>query len=443
MSLLERLFQLEERGSTVGREARGALATFLTMSYIVVANPAILQAAGIPFDAAMACTALAAGLCCLLMGLVANFPVALASGMGLNAVIAFQIAKLTGSWQTAMGLIVLDGLVVLALVLCGLREAMMHAIPRDLRRAIGAAIGLFIALIGLVNARLVVVPQGTLAELARNPSSTLPPVTYGSISAPDTAVAVFGLCLTAWLLARRIRGAIVLGIAASTGLALALGVTHLPSGFAWPNFSILFQADVASALKLQFIPMLLAILLVDFFDTLGTITAVSESAGLQDAQGRIPRLREILIVDSMSASIGGFCGASSVTCYIESAAGVAEGARTGLHSVFVGLMFLACILAAPVAGMIPQAATAPALILVGFLMCAPIARIDFEQLDEAIPAFITLVTLPFTYSITHGIGYGFITFVVIKVLSLKFREVHPLMAGAAALFLGYFAFGAF
>jgi AGZA family xanthine/uracil permease-like MFS transporter len=440
-SLLNRWFDLAGRGTTLQRELRGAFATFLTMSYILFVNPSILQAAGVPFDSAVACTALAAGVCCLLMGTLANFPIALASGMGLNAVVAYQVAQRAGSWQVAMGLVFWDGVIVLLLVLCGLREAVMRAIPRDLRRAIGAGIGLFIAFIGAVNARIVIVPAGTLFELQKNPRALLPPVTFGSLAELDTLVAITGLILTAFLLARKVRGALIIGIAASTLLALALGQPQLPFELRLPSFTNAFQANVLGALQLKLMPFLFAILMVDFFDTLGTVTAISDQGELTDKEGHIPNLRRVLLIDAVSASIGGLLGASSVTCYIESAAGVAEGARTGLHSIFVGLLFLVAIFLAPVAGIVPPAATAPALMVVGFLMVLQIARIDFAQLETALPAFITLVLLPFTYSIAHGIGYGFIAYTLIKVLSGKFREVHLLMYGTSAAFAAYFILG--
>ena len=422
-------------------ELRGAGATFLTMSYILFVNPAILSAAGVPFHSAVACTAAAAGLSSVLMGLFANFPIALASGMGLNAVVAYQVARDAGSWQTAMGLIVLEGLLVLLLVLVGLREAVLNAIPRDLRRAIGVGIGLFIAFIGLVNARLVVGPGGTVALLAKDPSATMPPVTYGSLRSPDTAVALAGLLATAYLMVRRVKGAILLGIFAGTILGLLAGIAHPPKSFEAPSFANAFQADLAGAATLRLLPLLLAVMLVDFFDTLGTVTAISEQAGLHDEAGRIPKVRRILLADAAAASLGGLFGASSVTSYVESAAGIAEGARTGLHSVFVGLMFGLAIFAAPIAGVVPAAATAPALILVGFLMCLEIGKIDFRRFDTGIPAFVTLATLPFTYSISHGIGYGFLTYTLLQVLSGRFRQVHPLMYGVSAAFAAYFLWG--
>jgi AGZA family xanthine/uracil permease-like MFS transporter len=439
MSSLSAFFQLQQRGSTVGRELRGAVATFLTMSYILFVNPDILSKANIPFGPAIACTALAAGICSILMGLIGNFPIALASGMGLNAVVAFAVTPAAGSWQAAMGLIVLDGIVTLLLVLAGLREAVLHAIPRDLRLAIGAGIGLFIAFIGLVNARLVIVPPGTIFALSKDPHLTLPPVTAGHIRDPVTAVAAIGLVITAVLIAGKAKAALIIGILATTLIGFAFRITHLPEKLEWPTFApVAFHADVLGALKWHLMPLLFAVIMVDFFDTLGTASAIAEEAKLIDARGRIPGIRRILMVDSLSAAIGGMLGASSVTSYIESAAGVAEGARTGLHSVFVGLMFLLAIFLAPVAGIVPAAATAPALILVGFLMISQIARIDYTHADTAIPAFVTLITIPMSYSIAHGIGYGFITFVAIKVLTGRFREAHPLMYITAAAFVAQF-----
>lgn len=439
---MHRLFALDERRTDVRTELRGAVSTFLTMAYILVANPSILAAAGVPFGPAVASTALAAGLSCILMGLYANFPLALASGMGLNAVIAYQVAGQVGGWRTAMGLVVLDGALILLLVLTGLREAVMDAIPRDLRRAIGAGIGLFIAFIGAVNAKLVVVPAGTIAVLGKDPGAVLPPVTYGTLRTPDAALALVGLVATSALFVWRVRGALLLGILSTTVLGAVLGLVKLPERWEAPSLELLGQADVAGALRLEYVPLLLSFVMVDFFDTLGSVTAVSEQAELVDARGRVPRIRRILAVDSIAAAIGGLCGASSVTSYVESAAGVAEGARTGLSTVAVGVLFLLAIFAAPLCALVPLAATAPALILVGFLMCAPLARIDWSDPETAIPAFVTLVTLPMTYSISHGIGYGFVVYVAIKLLVRKPREVHPLLYVVAAAFAAYFILGA-
>jgi AGZA family xanthine/uracil permease-like MFS transporter len=404
------------------------------MAYILFVNPIILAGSGMPPEVVKslsACTALAAGICCILMGFASNFPIALASGMGLNAVVA-GIAIRAHSWQIAMGLIVLDGLVTLLLVASGLREAVMNAIPRSLRLATGAGIGLFIALIGLVNAKIVIATG--------IPGAPLGP---GSWRTHETTVALIGLLVTIVLMARRITGAIVIGILVTTAVAFPFGVAHWPGEFPLPSFHAAFQADVIGALKWPAMPPLLfAVIMVDFFDTLGTATAIAEEADLIDERGRIPGIRALLLVDSISAAIGGMLGVSSVTCYIESASGVAEGARTGLHSVFVGLLFLVAIIAAPLAGVVPATATAPALILVGFFMLSHIGGLDFDNLEDAIPAFVTLLTIPLTYSIAHGIGYGFITHTAIKVLSGKFREVHVLMYLVAAAFAAYFLFSA-
>jgi len=393
-------FQLNERGSTITREFRGAIATFLTMAYILFVNPDILTGGGVPRDSAVACTALAAGICCLIMGLFANFPIATAPGMGLNAVVAFGIVPAVVSygfapretaWHIAMGVIVLDGIVMLILVLAGFREAVMRAIPRDLRLATGAGIGLFIALIGLENAKLIV----------RHPQTL---VTAGNVRDPTAAIALTGVIITAVLMARKITGAILLGIAVTTAIAIACGFAHSNTRFAAPDFSNAFRADVIGAMHWKLMPLLFAVLMVDFFDTLGTATAIGEQAGLIDTRGGVINIGRILITDSLAASIGGSLGASSVTAYIESASGVAEGARTGLHTVFVGALFLACVFAAPIAGIVPPSATAPALILVGFLMIGQMAGVDWKDLTTTIPVFLTLIMIPLTYSIAHGIG---------------------------------------
>jgi AGZA family xanthine/uracil permease-like MFS transporter len=427
MKLPNLLVDVKGRRSTVSAELRGAIATFLTMAYIIPANANILaNAVGAPNKHALtACTALAAGVCCILMGVIANFPIALAAGMGLNAMVAFSLSKATGSWQAAMGLVVLDGVVVLLLVLLGAREAVLNAIPRDLRLAIGAGIGLFIALIGLVNCGMVKPHPVTV-------------MTYGELRDPKTGVAMIGLLLTAVLMAWRVVGALIIGIAATTAIAFAFDLTNWPRDWGWPKFSVAFHADLRTALNPKFLPLLFAIVMVDFFDTLGTATAIADEAELHDPSGRIPGVRRLLVVDSISASIGGLFGVSSNTSYIESAAGIAEGARTGLHSVFVGVLFLLAVFLAPLAAVVPQAATAPALVLVGFLMMKQTAAIDFDRLESALPAFITLITIPVTYSIAHGVGYGFIAYVAVNVLRLRLREVHPIMYVVAAAFAAFF-----
>lgn len=442
MKMLNRFFRIDDRGSTVVKELRGGVATFLTMAYILAANPAILSAAGVPTQPAIVCTALAAGICCIAMGLIGNVPLALASGMGLNAFIAFTAAPAMGSWQAAMGLVVLDGLIVLVLVAAGLREAMLDAIPIDLRRAMAAGIGLFVALIGCVNAGLVM-----------SSGMPVPPVQPGEFSEAAVLITLGGVVLTGVLLVRKVPGAILIGIiVCGAALHFSSGAETRP-GEAGETFvlvsfpdldglkQLVGQADMKAAMQLSFLPLLLTLLMVDFFDTLGTVTAIGDQADLKDDQNRIIGLRRILAVDSASAAIGGFFGVSSVTSYIESASGVSEGARTGLHSVVVGLLFLLCIFAAPLVAILPAAATAPALIVVGFLMAESITKIDFTNTDTGIPAFMTILLIPLTYSISHGIGYGLLVYVAMQVVTLKFKEVHPLLYGASAVFAVAFLWG--
>ncbi len=430
------LIDVRGRRTTIGAELRGAVATFLTMAYILPVNAGILSAVmgSRLAPALVATTALAAGICCILMGVFANVPIALASGMGLNALVAFTLAKEAGSWQTAMGMVVVDGIAILALVLLGLREAVMRAIPHELRLAVGAGIGLFIALIGLSNAGIVL--QGVPAPPVG------PLLAPGDLHQKATFVAALGLILTAALMAWRLKGALLIGILATTAIAFACGIAHLPEqGFSRPTFAgVAFHADVGGALHWKFAPLIFAIMMVDFFDTIGTASAIAEEGELADERGNIPGVRRLLIVDSLAASIGGLLGVSSNTCYIESATGVAEGARTGLHTVFVGALFLIAIVLAPLVAVIPAAATAPALILVGFFMMRQIAEIDFDQLDVSIPAFITLLTIFATFSIAHGIGFGAIAFVAIRVLTFKPHKVHPLMYAVTAAFVAYFIF---
>lgn len=422
-------FRIEERGSSIATEVRAGFTIFLTMAYILFVNPMILKNAGIPFEACVVSTAVAAGISCIVMGVFTNFPLALASGMGLNSVLAFSvILKHKVSWQVGMGLIVLDGLVVLTLVLVGLREAVMNAIPSSLKHATAVGIGLFLSFIGFLNGGIVVI----------NPDTMLP--SPGALATPNAAVAAVGLLIIAILVSLKIRGGILIGILVNTAIAFALGVAHAPSSvFSAPDFSLIGKADVGGAFTPVLLPLLIGIIIVDFFDTLGTVTAIGYQAKLSSEDGRIENANRILGVDALAAAIGGFCGASSVTSYIESAAGVSEGGRTGLTPVVTGLFFLTAVFIAPFAGIVPKEATAPALVIIGFMMMESISAIDFSNHVEAIPAFLTFLAMPFTYSISHGIGFGFISFVVLKVVSGKASEVHPLMYGVALVFALSFA----
>ncbi len=435
---MEKFFKIKERGSSVSTELMAGLTTFLTMSYIIFVNPGILEAAGIPFPAALTATCLGAALMTIMMGLIANRPLALASGMGLNAVVAFSLVLGLGlDWRVAMSIVFAEGIVILVLVLAGLREAVMNAIPVNLRRAIGVGIGLFIAFIGLKGGGLVVTNEATLIAL-------------GDVTSATAIVAIIAIIVTAVLMAYKVKGDILWGIIIATLVGIPLKVTTLPTSF---NFSLDFSTfgapfqmvNGSMAITQIFTPVLLvfvfSILMSDFFDTMGTIVAVGEEAGFVDKEGNVEDVKEILLVDSAAAAVGGLFGASSITTYVESGAGVADGARTGLSSVVVGILFLLAAFLSPIVGMVSAPATTGALVIVGFLMMGAVKEIDWHDLEVTFPAFLIIIMIPLTYSITNGIGLGFIAFVLIKALRGKFNEIHPLMWVAAIAFLVAFLQG--
>jgi AGZA family xanthine/uracil permease-like MFS transporter len=441
---LDGYFKLTERGTTIGTEVKAGLATFMVMSYILFVNPSILSnmfagdsaAAAAFIPAAAAATALIAGLASIAMGLVSNYPIALAAGLGINGAVAFGLVltqKLTPAG--AMGVIVLEGLVVLVLVVVGLREMVMNAVPLSLKRAIGVGIGLFILFIGLVDAGLIV----------NNPVATDPvPVQFIFPGTPALGVFMAGLLITIVLFVRKVPGALVLSILITTALALITQVQPWPDSFTvTPSFDTLGDFDVTNVFStLGLVAALLTIfsfMLTDFFDTMGTATGIVEQAGLADEQGRIPGVGRLLLVDSVAAAAGGAAGISSNTSYIESAAGVAEGGRTGLAAVVVGALFLVAILLSPLATLVPFVATGPVLVVVGYLMTVMIKDIDFTDVEEGLPALLTLILMPLTFKITIGIGAGFIAWVLIKVAKGKIGQIHPLMWVVAAAFVIYFA----
>jgi adenine/guanine/hypoxanthine permease len=450
--MLERHFGLAAQGTTVGREARAGVTTFMVMAYIIFVNPAILSFAGVPglegkgapFAATQAATCLVAGVMTIVMGLATNYPLAVASGMGLNAVVAFQlIAGLKLPWQAAMGVIFLEGLVITALVLTGFREAIMNAIPLALKQAISVGIGLFILFIGLVAAGIV------------KPGPPGVPVTMGDVTAAPAAVAIAGLLITLWLQARGNTGALLIGILLTTALAVVVNVVAGGRAFpipgqavipatllALPDFSSLgagFNVEVFVRVGvITALVTIFSIMLSDFFDTMGTVIGIGGEAGWLDRAGQLPRLNRVLLVDSLAAAAGGAAGASSATTYIESAAGVSAGARTGLASVFTGLCFLLALFFSPLAAVVPAQATAPALLIVGYLMMAIVREIRFTDIEDGFPALLTLTVMPFTYSITNGIGVGFIAYCFIKLVRRKGPAVHPMMWAAAAAFVVYF-----
>jgi adenine/guanine/hypoxanthine permease len=429
-------FKLSERGTTIGRELRAGLATFMVMVYIVFVNANILGAAGLDPAAVAAGTALVAGLLSILMGLVANFPIALAAGLGINGAVAFGLVLGQGlSPAGAMGVIVLEGLVVLLLVVVGLREAVMNAVPLSLKRAIGVGIGLFILFIGLVDAGLII----------NAPDASGPvPVFFVFPNNADLGVFLIGLLLTIVLYVRKVPGALIISIITTAILAYLFGVTEAPESLQIaPDFSLLGQFDITEVFTAlgttAAILTIFAFMLTDFFDTMGTATGIAEQADLADKDGRIPGIGRLLLVDSLGAAAGGAASVSSNTSYIESAAGVAEGGRTGLTAVVVGMLFLLAILVTPLAPLIPFAATGPVLVLVGYLMATMLKDIDFVNVEDGLPALLTLIIMPLTFSITNGIGAGFITWVLIKVALGKFGEIHWLMWLVALAFVIYFA----
>lgn len=426
---------MEESGTTLGTEVIAGMVTFMTMAYIIFVNPHIISEAGVPMDAAIITTCLAAGLATMLMGIFTNYPFALAPGMGLNAFLAFGVVLgMKIPWQTAMGIVFLEGLIILILVLTRFREMVMDAISINLKRAIGVGIGLFIAFIGLKSAGMVVQSQATL-------------VTFGSFTKP-VVVASAGLVITAILMSRKVRGAILIGILSTTAIAIFAGLSKIPeSVIAIPQVSQFVTIGAAfdpvylsQVFSLGMITIIFAFLLTDFFDTLGTVVAVGGEAGFLDKEGRIPRIRGVLVVDSLAAMIGGAFGCSSVTTYVESAAGVGEGGRTGLTAVVTAILFFLAVFFWPVISIVPPAATAPALIVVGFLMMTVVKDIEWNEFTEAFPAFLTILTIPLTYSISKGIGYGFISYVLVKTFSGKLRDVHPLMYLIALMFALDFLF---
>jgi AGZA family xanthine/uracil permease-like MFS transporter len=468
---VDRFFSITARGSTVGREVRGGVVTFFTMAYIIVLNPLILgfakdadgrflgggSAPNLPLIAAA--TALVAGVMTILMGLVANYPLALATGLGLNAFVAFSIAS-GMSWADAMGLVVLEGIVILVLVLTGFRVAVFHAVPAQLKTAISVGIGLFIALIGLVDAGFV----RRIPDVA----NTTVPVQLGATGSLDgwpVLVFAVGLVLMVTLFVRRVHGAILISIIATTVLAIVVeAVAHVgpsvagdkvnPNGWnlnvpalpddivAVPDFGLLGQFSLVGAFErvglVTAVLFVFTLLLADFFDTMGTMTAIGAEAGLLDEDGVPPNSQRVLIVDSLAAAAGGAAAVSSNTSYIESASGVGEGARTGLASVVTGVLFLLATVLAPLVAVIPNEAAVPALVLVGFLMMQQVRNIDWDDVEIALPAFLTIVLMPFTYSISVGIGAGFLAYVLVKLVRGKAGLVHPLLWVVSALFLVYF-----
>jgi AGZA family xanthine/uracil permease-like MFS transporter len=464
LSGLARYFKITARGSTIGTEIRGGLVTFFAMAYIIVLNPLIIGTTKDGTGALLggdnglakiaATTALVAGVMTLAMGMIANFPMALATGLGLNAVVAFTIAGIDGmSWADAMGLVVISGLIITVLVLTGFREAVFRAVPRGLKTAITVGIGLFITLVGLVNGGFVTKAVGTPLQMG----------TGGSLATWPVVVFCAGLVLIIILSVRKVKGALLIGIIGATVLAmiveqagkLGLAGDGNPGGWqltlpafpgkivAVPDFSLIGHFSLFGAFHkiglMTAVMLVFSLMLADFFDTMGTMVAVGSGAGLLDENGRPENTPKILVVDALACAVGGASSISSNTGYIESASGVGEGARTGLASVVTGVCFLLATFLSPVVAMVPDEAATPALVFVGFLMMTQVAKIKWDDWEIAIPAFLTIIVMPFTYSISAGLGAGFIAYVVVKVTKGKAKQIHPLMWVAAVLFIIYFA----
>lgn len=466
---LDRFFSISERGSSVTREVRGGLVTFVTMVYIVVLNPLIigtvqdknghfLGGGSAPnLSAVAAATALVACVMTLLMGIVGRYPFGLATGLGLNAFVAFQVATKM-SWPAAMGMVVIEGLLITVLVLTGFRVAVFRAIPAPLKSAIAAGIGLFIALIGLADAGFVRAGSGTVVDIGIG----------GHLNGWPTLVFVIGVLLIAVLMARKVKGAILIGVVVCTVLAIiieaigkigpqtdATGKVVNPEGWALNTPTFSHKTFGAPDLKLlghfslgggfsavgivSGIVIIFSLVLSDFFDVMGTTIGLASEADLLDEDGQLPGIQQVLLIDGIAAVAGGAAGASSATTYVESASGIGDGARTGLASVVTGVLFLITIFLSPLAQIVPSEAAAPALVVVGVLMMRQVRNIDFQALEIAVPAFLTIALMPFTYSITNGVGAGFISYVILQAAVGKARQVHPLLWVIAAFFAVYFA----
>ncbi len=416
--MLERLFDLRGHGTTVRTEVVAGLTTFLTMAYIVVVNPAVLGAAGMPVAGVAVATCLAAGFGSILMGLLSNYPLALAPGMGLNAYFTYTVVKGMGlPWQTALGCVFISGVAFLLLTVVGVRRLIVSAVPRSLFAAVAGGVGLFIAFIGLADAGIIVARPGTMVGM-------------GSLTAPTAALALFGMLVIAALQARRLKGAMLFGILITAVIAWILGFSHFaPGAYSLADLSsTAFKLDVRQALNLKsglglsLVEIIFVFLFVDLFDNIGTLVAVTKRAGLVAPDGSIPRLNRILITDSTAMLVGAVAGTSPVTSYIESAAGVAVGGRTGLTAVVVGVLFLGTLFFAPLVQAIPTAATAPALVLVGAMMMGALAEIDWAEPAAAIPAFLTVIMVPLTYSIANGLAFGITSHALLKLVK---GQAHP------------------
>jgi AGZA family xanthine/uracil permease-like MFS transporter len=427
---LERRFHLDAHGTDVRREAMAGLTTFLTMAYISVVNPAILSEAGMDFGAVFVATCLAAAFGSIAMGILGNYPIALAPGMGQNAFFAYVVVLGLGfTWQQALGAVFWSGVLFIALSLVPLREWLINAIPKGLKLGIASGVGLFLGFIALQNAQVVVANEATL-------------VTRGDLLSAGPLLALLGFVVMVALAARRVTGAVIIGMLAATAVSWLLGVAEFHGVLSLPPSAapVFLQADLRGSLDADLITIIITLLIVDVFDSAGTLVGVANRAGLLTADGKLPQLRGAMLADSTATTVGALVGTSSTTTYIESAAGVEAGGRTGLAAVVTGLLFLGCLFFAPLAQSVPAWASAAALLFVACLMAHALVEVDWDDLTEGAPAVLTALAMPFTFSIADGIGVGFIAYVLIKVGAGRWREVPPAVVVVAAVFAGKFAF---
>ena len=428
--MLERVFKLSENKTNVRTEVVAGITTFLTMAYIIFVNPDILKAAGMPFGAVFAATCVAAAIGCFLMAFLANYPIALAPGMGLNAYFAFVVVgKMQFSWQVALGCVFLSGIIFFIISVLPIREWIVNAIPKSLKMAIAAGIGLFLALIALKNAGVVVGNPATL-------------VTHGELNSFPVVMATLGFVLIVALEYRRVMGGVIIGILAVTIVAIALGRQKFGGIFDVPPSiaPVFLQMDLAGALNVGLVTVVFAFLFVDLFDNTGTLIALAHRGGFMRPDGTVPRLHGALMADSGAAMIGAAVGTSTTTSYIESASGINAGGRTGLTAFVVGLLFLLALFVSPLAGSIPSYATAPALLYVACLMARGLVEVEWDDITEAAPAVITALSMPFTFSIAEGIAFGFISYAAIKLATGRYRDIHPAVGILAVLFVIKYAY---
>lgn len=422
---LARFFKFNEHGTTLGTEINAGITTFMTMAYILAVNPLILADAGMDAGAVFTATALSSFIAILIMALYANLPFALAPGMGLNAFFAYTVVlKMGYPWQFALAAVLVEGIIFIILSFFNVREAIIDSIPMDIKRAISVGIGLFIAFIGLINAGIIVQGDGVLIGL-------------GDLGTNTAIVALLGILITAVLLSYKVKGAILIGILASTLIGFPLGVTVWNGIFSMPPSltPTFMQFDFSQFFSIEFLVVVFTFLMIDMFDTVGTLVGVSTKAGMLDEEGRVPKAKQALLADAIGTTFGAILGTSTVTTYVESASGVNEGGRTGMTALTTGILFLLALFFAPLFLMIPGAATAPALIVVGAMMMSPVLEIDFNDMSNAIPSFLTIIMMPLAYSISEGIAFGMISFVLIKLLSGRAKEIPALSYVVAIIFI--------